>query len=445
MALASVCLGFFMILLDGSALNVALQDVASDVHGSMAALQWVVNGYTIPLASVLLTAGSAGDRWGVKRVFAISLACFTLASLLCSLAPGLDLLIAARIIQGIAAGGVLPTTLAIIANTYTDPLARGRAITAWGATGGVALIAGPIGGGLLTDLYGWRAIFAINVPIGVATHWLARHCIQESPRKKSARLDIPGQLAVIIALSTLVAYLIEGGTHGWTTPTQLVTLAVGVIAVVGFIAIEYLSPCPMLPLRVFRRASFTASICSGFFFQFAGYGSQFMFAVYLQQNWHLSAIETGMYFVPFAASWICGILFLNRRLVSCGPRLLLWTGSLISFAGTLLLIPVESQSTSPLFLAGTVVTGLGCGVFGPSLNGAALMSIDAAYLGLGSGILNTVRQVGMAIGVALLGTLIAKSDAVFGLRVGTVIISLCFFSITVLSLRYIPSKERSAD
>ncbi len=440
LALAAVCLGFFMILLDGSALNIALPAIERDVHGSMAALQWVVTIYTIPLASVLLTAGSISDRWGARRMFVFSLAGFTAASLLCAVSPNLSVLVVARFLQGVAAGGLLPTTLTIIARTYPDPIERAKAITVWGATGGLALVAGPIGGGVLTELLGWRSIFLINVPVGLITLYLAQRYAAETPRRAS-RPDVPGQLTGIVALSAVVAYLIEGGSLGWTSPLPLGLLALAAIAAAVFLIVEAHTLHPMLPLAVFRRAAFSASVTNGFAFQFGGYGMQFMLAIYLQQQWGLSAERTGVYFLPFSVAWVFGTIVLNRRLVHRGPRFLLWTGALSSFIGAVLLLGVDDQGTWPLFVIGTALAGLGCGVFSPSLNAAALLAIDPAYAGLGSGVLNTARQVGMAMGVALLGSLIGMHDTLLGLRVSVGLVALCFFAIIGLSVAYVPRKE----
>jgi EmrB/QacA subfamily drug resistance transporter len=429
-----------MILLDGSALNIALPAIERDVHGSMAALQWVVTIYTIPLASVLLTAGSISDRWGARRLFVFSLAGFTAASLLCAVSPNLSVLVVARFLQGIAAGGLLPTTLTIIARTYPDPIERAKAITVWGATGGLALVAGPIGGGVLTELLGWRSIFLINVPVGLITLYLAQRYAAETLRRAS-RPDLPGQLTGIAALSAIVAYLIEGGSLGWASPLPLSLLALAAVAAAVFLVVEARTSHPMLPLAVFRRAAFSASIINGFAFQFGGYGMQFMLAIYLQQQWGLSAERTGLYFLPFSVAWVFGTIVLNRRLVHRGPRFLLWTGALSSFIGAVLLLGVDDQGTWPLFVLGTALAGLGCGVFSPSLNAAALLAIDPAYAGLGSGVLNTARQVGMAMGVALLGSLIGMHDTLLGLRVSVVLVALCFFAIIGLSVAYVPRKE----
>jgi len=441
LALAAVCLGFFMILLDGSALNIALPAVQQEMHGSISALQWVVNIYTIPLASVLLTAGNISDRWGARRLFIWSLIFFTGASLLCALSSSLGFLVAARGLQGIAAGGLLPTTLAIIARTYPDPIERAKAITLWGATGGLALVAGPIGGGVLTEVLGWRSIFLINVPVGLVTIFLTVRYASETQTRAAKSLDLAGQIVGVLTLSALVAALIEGGALGWASPLTLGLSAAAVLGIVAFFVIEKRSSHPMLPLAIFRRHAFTASITNGFAFQFGGYGMQFMLAIFVQEHWHLTAAQTGLLFLPFSISWVFGTIVLARQLVSRGPRWLLWTGATSSLIGALLVLGISDESSWPLLAVGTAFVGLGCGVFSPSLNAAALLSIDPNFTGLGSGVLNTARQIGMAVGVALLGAFVAIQDQLAGARLGMALVALCFLTIVVLSIRYVPRKE----
>jgi EmrB/QacA subfamily drug resistance transporter len=430
-----------MVLLDGSALNVALPAVQRDIHGSMAALEWVVNIYTIPLASVLLTAGSLGDRIGPRTLYLWALGGFTLASAGCAVSPDMTTLIVARALQGLAAGALLPTTLTIIARSYPNPAQRARAITAWGGTGGMALVAGPVGGGLLADAFGWRSIFVINIPVGIVTTLIGRWSIGRIPPTQTRRLDLTGQLFAVATLGLLIAGLIEGSSAGWTSPPVLALLAGGLVLGGCFVVVELRSPSPMLPLAVFRRHAFTASVINGFALQFGGYGMQFMLAIYLQSRWGLDALHTGLLFLPLSICWVIGTAVLARRLVPLGVRRLLIAGAATALAGSLLLFGLSGPASWPWLVAGTLLIGLGCGVFAPSLNGAALMSIEPAFAGLGSGILNTARQVGMAFGVALLGGFIALGDHALGLRLDVTLIALCFLTIVLLSLRYLPADD----
>ncbi len=438
LALAAICMGFFMILLDGSALNVALPQVQRDMHGSLAAVQWVVNVYTVPLASLLLMAGSVADRAGAKRLFVYSLAGFTVASLVCAGSPTLAILVLARAIQGVAAAGVLPTTLTLIARMYVDPTARARAITLWGGTGGIALVAGPLGGGALSEAFGWRSIFLINIPFGVATVFLAHRYLSETPTRHAPSNDLAGQALVLLGLTSVVAALIQAGGSGWTAPVTVGLFAVAITSGLGFIAVERRTAHPMLPLRVFQSPPFTAAVLGGFAFQLGAYGLQFVLALYLQNRWRYSPIDTGLVFAPFALCWVLGNVVLNRRLLHRGTRWLITTGSAIAGAGALLLLVVDNPSTVPALLGATMLVGAGCGMLAPSLNGVAVTSIDPAYAGLGSAILNTSRQAGMAIGVALLGSLMAITPTINGLRGAITVIALSFAAILLLTLRYIP-------
>lgn len=445
LALAAVCLGSFMTLLDGSAVNIALPSIQHDVHGSIAAVQWVVSAYTIPLASVLLSAGNLADRLGARRLFLLSLGLFALASLLCAVSPSLQFLLAARAFQGVVAGGLLPTTLAIVSQTYHDPFERAKAITLWGGTGAIALVVGPVGGGLLTQAFGWRSIFLINVPVGLVTLALSIRHLAVIPPRRAESADIVGQSAGVLALATLIAGLIEGGQRGWLDPLTLCLLVAAAASATTFVAIERRIRHPAVPPAMFRSRAFTASVVSGLAFQFGGYGLQFMLAIYLQEHWRIGAAQTGTLFLPFSVASLLGILVLNRRLIRRGPRWLLCSGAMTSFVGTLVLLTVTGRSSLVALIVGTTLVGLGCGLFAPSINTSALMSIDARFAGLGSGVLNTARQIGMAIGVALLGAFVGPSNAVLGLRICLVLIAVSFALIVLLSLRYAPRNNHDSD
>lgn len=444
-ALTTACIASFMILLDGSAVNIVLPAIQRDVHGSVAGLQWVVTIYTIPLASVLLTVGDLGDRLGIRRLFGWSLGVFTLASVCCAASPTLAVLLVARGIQGVAAGGVLPMTLAIIAQAYPDHVERAKAITVWGAVGAIALVVGPFGGGALTDLSSWRAVFLINLPVGLVALALTRRHVRQSQARQGKLHDLTGQLLGMVALGALVAGLIEGGSAGWTTAGTLTLLAVGLLGTTAFVVVERHSRHPLLPPAIFRRHVFTASIISGLAYQFGSFGMQFMLAIYLQDQWRVSTGRAGVLFLPFSVCSVLGVLVLNRGLIHRGPRWLLTTGGMIALLGALVLLWVSgSQASWPVFAVGTALVGAGSGMFAPSINAVALQSIGPGYSGLASGVLNTARQIGMAIGVGVLGAFVGFADPVAGMRVGVALVALCFLTILVLGLRYAPTRPQSA-
>jgi EmrB/QacA subfamily drug resistance transporter len=436
-ALLSVCLGYFMVLLDGSALNVALPSIQQDIHGSLSTLQWLVNIYTIPLASLLLSSGVLADRAGSRKVFMWALSGFVVTSLMCALSPNLGFLITFRALQGIAAAGVLPTTLAIIARSYPVLADRAKAITVWGATGGIALVLGPIGGGFLTQFLGWRSIFLVNVPVGAVALWLSRRFAQETERRMAGSYDVAGQIAAMAGLGLVVAALIEGGARGWGNEYTVLLGAGGLIALGVFAAIETHTASPMLPFAMFHRPAFSAAVVAGFAYQFGAFGLQFIIAIFVESQWKYSPSHAGLFLLPFAVLLTIGTSFLNRRWKARGMRWLLIVGSSIATVGTLICLGAGEEGSWPLLAIGFGITGLGGGVLAPSINGAALAEADREFAGLASGVLNTFRQMGFAIGVGVLGAVLTGDSPVLELRVDLVIGAACFLAVAALSWRYI--------
>jgi EmrB/QacA subfamily drug resistance transporter len=436
-ALFSVCLGYFMVLLDGSALNVALPSIQRDVHGTLATLQWLVNIYTIMLACLLLSMGALADRLGSRKVFMGALGAFALTSLACGLSPDFQTLLAFRALQGVAAAGMLPTTLAIIARTYPDLADRARAITVWGATGGTALVVGPIGGGALTQYLGWRSIFLVNVPVGLFALWLSWRFADETDRREAVSYDPAGQVTIIAGLALVVAGLIEGGERGWGDMFTLILLAAGTVALTVYLMIERRVAAPMLPLAMFRKHAFTAAVSSGFAFQFGAFGLQFVVAIFIEQQWGYSASHAGAFLLPYAVLLTLGTSVLNRWWKDKGMRWLLLVGSSVAIVGTVACVGAGSAHSWPLLMIGFGVTGLGGGILAPSINGAALAEADAQYAGIASGVLNTFRQVGFAVGVAVLGAVLSGGGGVTSFRVDLALGALCFLTVALLSRRYI--------
>jgi EmrB/QacA subfamily drug resistance transporter len=443
-ALAAACAANLMVLLDGSVVNIVLPAIQRDVHGSLAGLQWVVTIYTIPLASVLLTVGHLGDRFGTRRLFLWSLAAFTAASVWCALSATLPVLLAARGVQGVAAGGALPMTLAIVAQAYPDHAERAKAITLWGATGAVALVIGPTGGGLLTQAFSWRAVFLINLPIGLATLAVAARHVRPGATARTGLHDVAGQLLAVLALGGLVGGLIEGGSAGWAAGRTIGLLAVSVLAVLAFVVVERRSTQPVLPPEIFRHRAYAAAVGCGMAYQFGSFGLQFMLAIYLQEQWRVDTARTGLLFLPFSVCSVLGVLALNRGLRARGPRWLLCSGGVVALVGALVLLGVSGTEASwPVFAVGTALVGVGTGMFGPSINAVAMVSLPAGRSGLASGVLNAARQVGMAVGVAMLGGFIGLAHPVLGMRIGVGCVALCFVAVAVLAARFVPARGRT--
>lgn len=437
--LAAICAGMFMVTLDGVALNLALPTIQHEFHGTVSQLEWVVTAYTLPLASLLLTAGALGDRWGARRLFIGSLLAFSFTSMLCALSASLSWLIAFRALQGVAAAGLLPMVLSLIAKSWPDKLERARAVNTLATVGGVAMVIGPFGGGWITQFLGWPAIFLINLPIGLLGAWLAHRYLRETPLRR-APLDVVGAGLGTLALTALMAGLIESNTLGRTHPLVIGLIAGGVAGIFAFVAVERRARHPMLPLDIFRNRPFSAAVAGGFAFQFSCYGLLFMLALFVQQAWRVTPLRAGILLLPFAMAVILTTVVLNPRLRKRGARWMLWVGGAWALAGGVVALGITTPTTWPVFVLGTVLIGVGTGIYSPTLNMVATTTVDPAYAGLASGVYNTSRQIGMAMGIAILGSLVGGAiPALMGLRIGLVLIIACMAGVVVLALRYIKS------
>ena len=275
LALAAISAGFLMITLDATIVNVALGAIGADLGGAPSIAQWVVDGYTVAFASLLLLAGSLADRIGVRRGFVVGLAVFVLASAACAVANSVAFLIAARVAQGIGAAWLMPCSLALIAHTFAEPQARRRALAVWGAVSGVGLASGPVVGGILVTSVGWRAIFFANVPVGLAAAWLLMLHADETPRRRRP-LDLPGQLLAMFSLAALTAGFINAGAHGWAAGVTLALVISGGVASAAFVLLERTVRRPLIDPAIFRNTTFTTAVAIGFLFNFCLYGSHLL-------------------------------------------------------------------------------------------------------------------------------------------------------------------------
>ncbi|MEV6979457.1 MFS transporter [Kitasatospora sp. NPDC093806] len=425
--LGSVCAGFFMVLLDGSALNVALPDLSAEFGGSLAQLEWTVNAYTVAMAACLLGAGALADRLGARRLFQTSLLLFAAASAACAAAPTISALVAARALQGVAAGGLLPASLAVIAHMYPESADRARAFTVWGGVSSLALVAGPVAGGALTAGVGWRAIFLVNVPIALAAALLCRLRVAPSP-VRPARLDLPGQLATAALVGCGIGTLVQAGAVGWSAPLTLALAAATAAAALAFTAAERRATHPVLPLDTFRRPGFTPALAVGALYQFGAYGAQFAISLHLQRHWGRDALGAGLAFVPFALCWSLASFVLARAVHRTGVRTLLTGGAACAAAGALTLLPLGATPAWWLFTTGSCLLGLGAGLMGPSLPTLALRALPPDRSGLASGSLNAFRQIGGAVAIALFGPILAAGTG--GLRACLALVAAGFLTVT---------------
>src|SRR6201987_299927 len=410
LALAAISAGFLMITLDATIVNVALGAIGSDLGGAPSVAQWVVDGYTVAFASLLLVAGSVADRIGIRRGFVIGLAVFVVASAACALASSVAFLIAARVAQGVGAAWLMACSLALIAHTFADPQARRRALAVWGAVSGIGLAGGPLVGGILVASIGWRAIFFANVPIGLAAGLLLVLHAEETPKRRRS-FDLPGQVLAMFGLAALTAGFINAGAHGWAAGLTLTLVIAGAVAAAAFVPLERTVRSPLIDPAIFRDATFATAVAIGFVFNFCLYGSIFCLAVGLERLRGLDALATGLGGLSVAEAPAVMALLAGRLVPRLGEWRVLLVGLTCGAAGaTLVALSARSESLG-LLLVATVPIGF-TALAMPAMTGLAMRRAAKFGLGLSAGVFNTSRQAGGALGVAVLGALLTAGSSV---------------------------------
>ncbi|MEW2132626.1 MFS transporter [Streptomyces sp. NPDC005435] len=449
--LIGLSLGYFMVLLDTSVVNVALPAIRSDIGGGLSGLQWVVNGYTLTFAALLLTMGALSDRFGGRRVFVVGTWAFLLASLITVFSPNLGVLIAMRALLGVAGAALLPSSMAVIATAFTDPARRARALGSWAAITGAALAAGPVLGGVLTDALGWRSIFAVNVPVALVSVLIARALAPETKLDTGRGVDLPGQISAVLALAGITFGVIRSESLGWGSKPVSTALAVALVAGVVFLAVER-RPAgprgPMLPLTLFRSATFSASVLNGLLVNFGLSGLLFVMSLYFQQARGLSALTAGCAFLPLTLPTAFNPVYTGRLVARSGPR----KPSVLGFGLLTAGAAVLTAGITDTGTAYTLLTGFGMLVFGfgvsfaiPSLVTAAVSATPKEQVGIASGVLNSARQTGAVIGVSLLGSVLHASGPTAGTRTALIIATATLLLGLLLSAGFIERKERSAQ
>jgi DHA2 family methylenomycin A resistance protein-like MFS transporter len=422
LTLAAMSLGYGVVQLDVTIVNTALHAIGTSLGGGVAELQWVVSAYTIAFAAFILTAGALGDRIGAKRIFMAGFALFTAASLACALAPNAALLIAARCVQGLAAAILVPNSLALLSHAYPDDTARGRAVAIWAAGASVALTAGPLVGGGLITLVGWRSIFLVNLPIGLAGLWLTWRFASETTRSPQREIDLPGQVTAIAALGSLAGAIIEGGAAGWENPFVISAFVFSALFAALFIWQESRAPQPMLPLSLFRQRMFALTSLVGLLVNIAIYGLIFVLSLYFQQLNGLSAFETGLAFVPMMAAVLPVNLIAPRLAERIGAPATIAVGATLSAVGCLATLGIQPHTSYWAICLQLIAMSAGLGLLVPPLTSTLLGSVEKSRSGIAAGVLNATRQTGSVLGVALFGSLVSRSSSFMpGLHVSLMI------------------------
>jgi EmrB/QacA subfamily drug resistance transporter len=409
LVLAVCCLSLFIVGLDITIVNIALPAIQHDLHAPVSGLQWTMDAYTLVLASFLMLAGSTGDRLGRRATFQVGLATFTAGSLLCSLAPGLGWLVGFRALQAVGGSMLNPVAMSIIANTFTSPRERARAIGVWGGVFGISLALGPIVGGVLVGSVGWRSVFWVNIPVGVAALVLTALVVPESRAARWRRPDPAGQALMVVTLAALTYGIIEGPRAGWGSPVILGAFSLAAAAAAGLAIYEPRREDPMLDLRFFRSVPFSGATLIAIT-AFAGLGGFLLLnTLYLQDVRGLSALRAGLYTLPVAAMTVLLSPVSGRITGQRGPRLPLLVAGVMMTAGAVLLADLATSTPVGLLMAAYVIFGIGWGAVNVPITNTAVSGMPRAQAGVAAAVASTSRQIGASLGVAVAGSVVTSA------------------------------------
>jgi EmrB/QacA subfamily drug resistance transporter len=403
--LGAMCLALFMVMLDNTVVNVALPSIQSDLNTSIAGLEWIVNGYTLSFAVLLAVGGRMGDIFGRRRMFVFGVIVFTIASTTAGFAPSNFALVASRILQGVGAAFMMPGTLSIITDAF-PPSERGKAIGTWAGVSALALAIGPVLGGFLTDYVSWRAIFYINLPVGVLAVLAATFVVRESRDTTVGRkVDVLGVGILTIGLTALVLALIEGNSWGWDSLAVIGLIAFSVISLVWFVLTELRVKAPIVEFSLFKSRNFIGSVTVAFIISFAMMGVFFFLALYMQNILGYTALEAGVRFLPTTLVIMVLAPLAGRLSDRIGPRWPIVVGMALIALSLYLFSTIEVGTTFSGLLPSFIILGAGIGLTMSPMSTAAMNSVVTAKAGVASGILSMFRMIGGTFGVALLGAL----------------------------------------
>ena len=406
LTLGATCFGLFMVMLDGTVVNLALPTIQRNLGSGFSGLQWIIDAFTLVIASFMLTGGTLGDLYGRKRAFMAGVGVFTAGSLFCALAPSLGVLIAARAVQGLGAAVMLPSSLSIINNTFRDARERAQAIGIWAGISGTAMALGPVVGGVMVDSLGWQSIFYLNVPIGIIALVLTARVVRESKNPEGRGLDIPGQLLAIVGLGSLTFAFIESSTYGWGSVPIISLFAVAGLTLTAFTVVELRTLSPMLDLTFFRNRTFFGANIVGLLVSFGFFGILFFLALFMQNVLGYTAAQAGVRQLPTTLATMVSAILAGRIVGRIGARAPITIGMVLLGAAVLLFATVKATSTFSSFWWMLIIMGIGNGLVMSPTTTAIMSIVPPARAGMAAATLNTTRQVGSVFGIAVLGSIV---------------------------------------
>jgi EmrB/QacA subfamily drug resistance transporter len=440
--LVAVCLGGFVLLVDVTIVTVALPDMARSLNASFTGLQWVIDAYALALAALVLASGSLADHIGRRKTYIGGLAIFAVASLACGLAESNEMLVISRAVQGIGGAAMLATTLALVNVTYHGK-DRAVALGIWGAVAGAAAAAGPVLGGVLTEYLGWRSIFLVNLPIAAVAIWLTLRVVAESSNPHAKGVDIPGVVTFTAGAAAITYGLMQAGEHGWGSAQTLGWLGGGLLAWAIFVVVESRSANAMLDLTLFRKPSFSVILLAALAFSFAAFAYMPFMSIWLQQQLGMKPLGAGLAMIPMSLMAFLVAGTIGRHMHAIAFRFTIGIGLLIIGVGALLLKTGDSWS---VILPGMLVAGVGVAVTAQALPGAIMATVPFHRAGMASGALNTFRQLGIALGVAVLGTVVSHGQSFAdGLEESYVVAGISGIAVGVIALLLVRASSEARD
>ena len=422
-------------------MNVALPSIGRELHSSVSGLQWTIDAYLLVLASLLMFSGSTADRIGRRKTFQAGLALFTVGSLLCSLAPSLGWLVAFRMLQAVGGSMLNPVAMSIITNTFTDPGERARAIGVWGGVFGLSLALGPVAGGALVDSVGWRGIFWVNIPVGIAAIVLTALFVPESRAERARRPDPLGQVIIIVLLASLTYAIIEGPGAGWSSPRILGFFGLAAVALIVFLIYEPRRQDPLIDPRFFRSAPFSGATVTAVSSTAALGGFLFLNTLYLQDVRDFRPLIAGLYLLPMAATMAVCAPLAGRIVATRGARVPLMVSGIALIAAGLLLTRLTDTAGTGFLVLSYVIFGAGLGAVNAPITNSAVSGMPRQQAGVAAGVASTSRQVGQSLGVAIMGSVLSgnlhgalRSGFVTAARPGWWIVAACGAIVLILGV-----------